>query len=384
MAKSRRTQSKRGRARVRKAPVRRRALKRAPAKSVRKQKTAGPASAHHAVRMKPFSSATQQPKIPDGALTSSLARRMQHVFQLRNGDGSLGTDIMHLVFAPTLGVPLLAINSETGVTLRGGSGADPSFHGFSGQNVNFELQPVGGGTVESIPATTGSSRFEVHNECGFSKWRIISQGLRLELTNNDEQNEGWFEACRFNWRRKNGDLCLTPLDGTTTDTELGCAPAHQNLEYLEPMSMVEQPGYKTGLLKDLKKYEFMLHPQSSTHDPVVLDQQFNLTEDKQYTIDTNARTMRLKDGDDDAGRLKDQMVDANMDWLYIRLHPRVNNGSSSNGSALLTSIIQNIEVAFDPASDFATFQTTNVRDKKTAQFADAINNNPDSFMARSK
>jgi len=243
---------------------------------------------------------------------------------------------------------------------------------------------VGGGAVESIPATTGSSRFEVHNECGFSKWRIISQGLRLELTNNDEQNEGWFEACRFNWRRKNGDLCLTPLDGTTTDTELGCAPAHQNLEYLEPMSMVEQPGYKTGLLKDLKKYEFMLHPQSSTHDPVVLDQQFNLTELKQYTIDTNARTMRLKDGDDDAGRLKDQMVDANMDWLYIRLHPRVNNGSSSNGSALLTSIIQNIEVAFDPASDFATFQTTNVRDKKTAQFADAINNNPDSFMARSK
>lgn len=384
MAKSRRTQSKRGRSRVRKAPARRRALKRAPVKSIRKLRSPGPASAHHAVRMKPFSSATQQPKIPDGALTSSLARRMQHVFQLRNGNGSLGNDIMHLVYAPTLGVPLTALNSETGVTLRGGSGSDPSFHGFSGQTVKFELQGPGGGTVVQIPEVVGSSAFELHNESGFSKWRIISQGLRLELTNNDEQNEGWFEACRFNWRRKNGDLVLTPLDGTTTGTELGLAPSNQNLEYLAPMSMVEQPGYKTGLLKDLKKLEFMLHPQSSTHDPVVLDKQFNLTELQQYTIDTNTRQMRLVDGDDDAGRLKDQMVDANMDWLYIRVHPRVNNGSSSNGSALLTSIIQNIEVAFDPASDFATFQTANIRDKKTAQFSDHINNNPDATMARSK
>ena len=148
--------------------------------------------------------------------------------------------------------------------------------------------------------------------------------------------------------------------------------------------MVEQPGYKTGLLKDLKKWEFMLHPQSSTHDPVVLDRQFNLAELSQYTIDTNTRQMRLVDGDDDAGRLKDQMVDANMDWLYIRVHPRVNNGTSSNGSALLTSIIQNIEVAFDPQSDLATFQTVNIRDKKAAQFADALNNNPDAVMARSK
>ena len=376
MARRKATPRRRAPRRAARRPVKRRATARKqPATSVKKQASTGSAAAHHQVRMHPFSKATQQPKIPDGELTTSLSRRLQAVYQLTNGNGKLGNDYMDVVFAPTLGVPLVASGSTEGVSLRTASANQASYHGFTGQTVGFDLQNPDGSAPQVIPTTQGLRSYEIHNQCGFAKWRIVSQGVRFDLTNTDEENDGWWEACRFNWRRLNSDLCITPLDGSRTDTTLGVAPSHQVAMHLRTISMPEQSGYETGLIKDIKKHEFMLHPQSGTHDPVELDQQYNIVETQSFDVDVNAQQLTLIDGNVTAGRIKDTTVDSNLDWMYIRFHPRTNSGAgSANGSSLLTSMIQNIEVAFNPSSDFATFQTINKLDARAKKVTDGINN----------
>ncbi|AXH78027.1 MAG: hypothetical protein QKB75_gp5 [Bacilladnaviridae sp.] len=377
MARRKATPQRRAPRRAARRPVKRRATaKKQPASSVKKQASGGTAAAHHQVRMHPFSKATQQPKIPDGELTTSLSRRLQAVYQLTNGNGNLGDDYMDVVFAPTLGVPLVASGSTEGVSVRNASANQASYHGFTGQTVGFTLQNTSGSVPQVIPSTGPLTRkYEFHNECGFAKWRIVSQGVRFDLTNTDEENDGWWEACRFNWRRLNSDLCITPLDGSKTDTILGVAPSHQVAMHLRTISLPEQSGYETGLIKDIKKHEFMLHPQSGTHDPVELDLQYNIEEVTGFNVDVNAQQLTLVDGSADSGRIKDTTVDSNLDWMYIRFHPRTNTGAgSANGSSLLTSMIQNIEVAFNPSSDFATFQTINKLDARAKKVTDEINN----------
>jgi hypothetical protein len=339
----------------------------------KKSTTTSGFTAHHAVRVRPFSNATSQPKIPDGALTSSLSRRLQNVVPFRNANGSQGNLIMHLIFAPTLGVPLCITNTVDGVAKRSGSGSDPQFIGFPQQTVGFT--PI----VLSAPKwpLTGTDVASVTNTGGFSKWRIVSQGLRMELNAVDDENDGWFEACRMNWRNENRDISITPLDGSTNDTTVGVAP-NPNRSDLFNMPMVEQPGYKTGLLKDIKKYEFMLHPQKTDHDPIDLALTNTLKAGTDVSIDTNAFKLDLEETAA-ATNFKNETVDRNMDWIYIRFHPR---DANANGSGIILNVIQNLEIGFDPSSDFASFQTINKMDPKHAKVTDTLNNNSDAFNGR--
>ena len=348
-------------------------------KKAKKRQPVSGAQSHHAVRMRPFSNATSQPKIPDGSLTSSLSRRLQNVVQISNANGTLGSNIMHMIFAPTLGVPIAIANTVNGATYRGLSSVDPSFIGFPNQTVGFEAS-IGPNFNPSWPLDVGQT-LNLTNTSAFSKWRIVSQGLRMELNAVDDENDGWFEVCRFNWRNDNEDLVITSLDNSLTDNKVGFAPS-PNVPHLFDMAMVEQPGYKTGLLKDIKKYEFMLHPQKGDHDPVNLEHINSIKEGVDCVRDSNTKYTRLNNTSN-SSNLKNQVVDHNMDWIYIRFHPR-NATAPGGGSKLIVNAIQNLEIAFDPQSDFAAFQTLNKADKKVAAITDSINNNPDGMNRRRK
>lgn len=328
---------------------------------------------HHAIRQKPFSNATTQPKIPDGLLTSSLARRLANVKSIRNGTNG---DICHVVLCPGLGVPVLVTNTTEGASLRPGQNLECSFIGYPGQTVGWQ------NTIEATSAPTwphDGSLQELVNLGGFHKWRTVSQGLRIDLTNSDEENDGWFEVVRFNWRGNAQDLCLTPLDGGTTNPQVGVAPNPEWVTQVgEPMSMVEQPGYMTGKLKDLHKYEFMNHP-GSPHHPARELGPFRY----QNSMEMNGQVLQPSDKHQ-ASQLVDRMQDGNYDWIYIRLHCRPNNGTTVLGSSFIFNVITNVEVAFNPTSDFAAFQTINKLDKNHEKVADAINNDRDGAHRRRK
>lgn len=335
------------------------------------------AAAHHAVRVNPFSQATSQPKIPDGLMHTSLSRRLQSVFELGSGAGSLGGTEMYIVMGPTLGVPLIVGNSELGVLKRNASPVDPSFHGFVGQTVGMTITENNENNESQLGLTaikTAGKDINFFNAVPFSQWRIVSQGLRLELTNARDEDDGWWEACRFNWRRNLKDITVTPLNGEVSsiaDAAYGVAPSQILLDHLIfNVPMIEQPGYKTGLLRDLHKTEFRLHPKTKTHDPVSMERRIYAKEGIDYTVDS-ADIMEFLETSNNASLLAKSYVDDNMDWIFIKLHCRKN---SKGGSQFATNLSQNLEIAFNPESDFASFQTINVADKKTEMVSDAISN----------
>lgn len=304
---------------------------------------------------------------------------------LTNGNGASEKELMHIFFCPTLGIPITVLNSAAGVAARGSTFPSASFIGFPGQTIKFDY------TSSGTTPPSGGNLITFNNLCGFNKWRIVSQGLRMELANSDEENDGWFEAVRFNWRNEPMDICFTPLDdslGGSKTTDFGVAANPGNIQELTSMSMVEQPGYTTGLLKDLKNHEFMLHPQSTTHDPVVLEDTYSGTYgtgagDDMYYESGNSQVIRLS-GTVRGNTMKNSLVDNNMDWIYIRLHCRTNNGTTSNGSKLIVNAIQNLEVAFNPSSDFAAFQTINKMHPQQKKVDDQINNSTDASNKRQR
>lgn len=406
-------------------------------------------SAHHAVRSNPFSNATAQPKIPDGLVSRSLSRRLQLTDSVTNTTEStlFESDIMHIIMAPTLGVPVMILNTATGKLKRDNAALGyPSYYGFNDQVLKTVLTPNGSdlpllpGTADlwdeqfayanldlfttepynmasaasDAPARTVNGNVDLVHKADFSSWRVVSQGMRLELTNDDQTNNGWFEAVRFNWRRDNADIGLTQLDGSTNPSQsYGVAPTVQLGKYCATMDMVEQPGYTSGLLKDIGKVQFDLHPKSSHHDPVLMDKRIPLrynstvNRDNEFVPGTlvgdyitpefddikgikNFKNFEFDTSSIAANQVKDSYVDPNMDWMYIRVHcrnPAASGGTSniigtSIGSSFMMNIIQNVEMSFSPESDFATFQTSNTKDPRTGKIADTINDKPGATSRR--
>jgi hypothetical protein len=350
----------------------------------KRAKTTKSSSAHHQVIRRPFSSATTQPKIPDGEFTHSLSRRLQNVTSFTNANAISTGDTLHVVFAPTLGVPLTIFGSVDGKTKRGTSTYYPQFVGFPGQTVGLEAFNITAGSATWPPASA-TDIYTFTNAGAFAKWRIVSQALRMELVNSDEENDGWWEACRFSWSPRAGHIELTSIDGGTTSSALGAAFGEDWLADIGiPMAMVEQPGYKTGLLRDLKKIEFPLHHQSTTHEPVQINEIMQSIGNTDHTYKSSTVTAKLSATSAIGNQMMDQYIDKDMDLIYLRLHCRTNNGSSSAGSKFMLNMIQNVEVNFAPTSDFAAFQTPNVHDKQTSKVLDSQNNVPDAGGNRRK
>lgn len=334
------------------------------------------AAAHHAVRVAPFANTTPQPKILDGAIKSSLSRRLQAVGAFKNSaNNPLGQSIMHVIMAPTLGLGATVFGSEEGHTYRGGSTKDPAYLGFNGQTVGWAQTNAAGAVAPTWSANPSIAEMQgFKNLGGFNQWRIVSQGLRMELTNTDEENDGWFEACRFNWSNRYDQLALTPIDGSVTLNKVVAAPEENILhQLLQPMAMVEQPGYKTGLLRDLKKVEFQLHPKNVAHPIVHVRETFMLHNQDDMDFQTDTKTHRFDNESALAVQAAEELIDRNMDWVYIRLHCRTNNGGTSAGSQFLFNAMQNVEMAFSPSSDFATFQTPNNAHIKTEKITGEMN-----------
>jgi len=104
---------------------------------------------------------------------------------------------------------------------------------------------------------------ELTDYSNIAQWRIVSQAMKFKLVNTDEENDGWWEACRIPYEAELDTLALADQGG---DLSAGTHNTNHLALYREKIpiaytdSMVEIPGYMCGLLKDLHKHEFKLQP----------------------------------------------------------------------------------------------------------------------------
>lgn len=323
-----------------------------------------------AVLLNPFSGATEHPKIPDGAVTHSLSRRLRNNFSIDLGTNVNGyTDI---VISPSFGVACTVQNyipkgfmDETPYTQV------PNLYGFPGQTVGYNL----------FVETNGDKRVRANNG-EIVKQRLISQGARLSCFNSDNQNDGWFECCRLNIRDSSSNYAFQPLSNSgvlvsasaTETSAIGCGLDNSfHNGHLQNMALVEQPGYMTGLLKDIHKYDFSLCPSGN---------EIEFKEQGTLTLNSDEIDIPAPTTDDDGNEvlsrigylktsntnvLSNRCVDRDFDAILIRIYGR---HQESNPSRILVEAIQNVEFVFSTSSDLASFMTSNDRHEGIAMALD--------------
>jgi hypothetical protein len=317
-----------------------------------------------AVYKNPFSEATQAPKIPDGKTIVSigLSKTATIPYTIKSAQTNI------LLFG---GLETCAVIWEPNETV----GAD-----------NFRYRVVILNDFKIFDNTTGATggviNMEQNAASAIHRWRLVSGGMKVSLTNNAEENDGWWEAVRCgispdatNWllSRKTDNsgppLCF-PFDDLS----------------LEPEEMSALPSYVTGDLRDIKYTKFPLRPDGNEHDFIKLRNDFLMdastftpayeeqagppptftgSQVYRYNGSDDLYQVTLKGAQDElkAHDFVNQMADHGYDSILLRIHGRYSEPLATAGaipprnSQLRLTFKMNQELIFDERSINARFHT---------------------------
>lgn len=281
------------------------------------------------VILNPFSNVSTIPRIPDGLATYSTGFREQVTDSL-----TLNT-VKYILLYPGLTRPFLCYSDFNNVQ----SNADLTL-GIESAQRTIKTQErafsVSMSNVESI--------------------RIVSQGLSLKCTSNSQNNDGYFEAIRFN----SNSL---------------------SVESVNVQSMANNPSYVHGKIRDLDSYTFQLKPSqiSTFKDPNWMRNDLIQTNSDEQVDPTAGAMQEGADGDEvaapappgtqvvttpaDANNLNDipcalDFCDSSWDSILIKLVPT----NFQNSTSVFLHTVTNFELVYDESSEMAKFMTTAPKD----------------------
>jgi len=256
-----------------------------------------------AVYRNAFSTATTNPKIPDGKSYHSSGVRLQAVKEFIN---DTDTTMDFLLFPGINNGIIMAKANQT----NGRYMPYPS---------HFTTTPGGGGG------------FIQNADTAIDKWRVVSQALKITLINNSDENDGWWEACRVQLPSDNSVFQI--VDGATANVVGTAFDADQLPGVDVERQMVENPTYVTGKLRDIHRHIFQLAPQGSDHD-------FNELNTLLSTTDSGG-----------------SIIDKNFDAIYIRIHGRTGTESPTR---VMLHVVSNQELVYDEAATLCRYHSESV------------------------
>lgn len=254
-----------------------------------------------AVYHNPFSTATTNPKIPDGKVYASTGIRLQAVGEMVND----ATDNMDILLFPGLQNGLITASSLS-------------------TNSNCTVYPYKdhGRFDGTIPLNqTGQA---------MTKWRLVSQALKITLINNSDENDGWFECIRCQGHSQSGFDLVGVSGGNGGDEVIGSANPIQ-IPAISSTNLVEHPTYVTGKLRDIHRYLFHLMPQGNDHEFTNIE----------------------RDYDSNAEAVKASLQSEAYDMVFIRVHGR----TGASPTRLMLHVVSNQEVVWDESSSNTRFHS---------------------------
>lgn len=198
---------------------------------------------------------------------------------------------------------------------------------------------------------------------GISRWRVVSQALKLSLLNTDHENDGWWESARVTYKPDMDHWKLISPAGNhnfastwTTTGEKMYLGANDNLvNYMELRNLAEAKSYKCGSLKDIHRMQWNLMPFSKDNEFMELQERYLFTPDEwkitEAKTNSEDQLIPLKSGGLAAKKLYESLIDNNHDMVIIRIHPGV------SGTKLLADLAVNQEVVYDIDSSLAKHMT---------------------------
>jgi len=263
-----------------------------------------PITRHLAVYHNAFSTASTGAKIPDGKSYHSTGIRLQAVKEFTaNTNGT-----MDFLIFPGINNGMVA----AGVTDNDASWGMPyTSHCVLDTDADFPAQA---------------------DETRILRWRIVSQACKFTLTNNSDENDGWWEAIRVQTHGTSAEGFALVLHGDGR-TVIGPATTGQipGITLGSFPNFVEHPTYVTGKLRDIHRETFDLMPQGADHD-----------------------FQRLEPGMYPPALIEAFSDSENYDAVIVRIHGR---GGTGTPTRVMAHMVSNQEVLYDENTSLARYHT---------------------------
>jgi hypothetical protein len=282
---------------------------------------------HLAVLRNPFSLATPTAKVPDGKVNLSTAERQQTSFQKQFVSGE-----SVILLCPSFSVPYVITNRTSIPPAAEVYAQEAIEYGDAGHVLTFAI--AGGNHTFTKSATAPD------------KWRLVSAGMRMSLTNNSDTNDGWFEAIRVNTSYSPQDFRVTNPQAPFVNFSV-----YQNILTMERailgtnQSWANDPSYMTGKLRDIHKWMFYLQA-SEERDfkslPTSWEDNIGNLAANVYTCNNTSVTPGF-------------MIDSGFDCVAIRLHT---SSTVALPTSMLIHSVHNFEGVYDASSMLCKFQSS--------------------------
>lgn len=291
----------------------------------------------------PFAATTSQPKIPDGKTNESLGFSTQAVGEIGN---RLDTSTLHILLYAGMNSALVAQPCAQ-ANLQTRTYYIPPFVGSGGVDWSY---------AQGSPNATAG--FTIETPDNYALWRTVSCGLQLKLLNATEEDDGWWESFRVTPEFRNYDYILTTSGNVLDNAGDHATLAPVNLlTGLEDVNIANEQSYSTGLLRDINRVQFETHGKLDDHDFRVMKNEIYIpTEANAGHDETNMKCMFVN-GSPEPVEVINQFIDPSYDMVYIRLHCRLNNETTSLGSRFHYNLISNQEINFDHRERESRFHT---------------------------
>ena len=373
----------------------------------------GEAKASSDVMINPFSPATTKAVIPDGKATMSLGQRLQSIKELQAGTDA--TQPLTCILFPGFGNCISWFNdssSSAGLNTTNLADrlntVDQPFTNHGG----WIFQPIASGTTStSVPLYFGSAT-QLGAQGFTSNWRTVSVGLKLQLTNNADQNDGWWESVRLSPSNDPTQWCFADSaggavmlngDGVTPNTNTKPGDGRVNARgtgwksIISESTLVDNPTYQSGKLRDIHQHVFKLKAINTDHDFRELKSVYNFLDN---TVSVNNNTQAGADGIKNAGAVAgattpytvgasvvsdaanvSDFVNGNVDFshdiILIRLWGRpstVGSGSTVNTpTRILSHVVCNQEIVYQENTFLERFHERAPLAPGAVKKADAVN-----------
>lgn len=248
----------------------------------------------------PFATSVPQPKIYDGKVLRSAGVRFR-----TTGDITIDGGVTYIVLSPSLSAPMTWY-TETSATV-------PTEE-----------------TVDHIGSSTERAVID--------KLRLVGCGLKLNLLNSADQNEGYWEAARFNTSSE--DFVLHDANtGRVRYIPLSLDPLDPS--FVPSIELSNEPSYQRGKLRDIHRMMFRLNSNNTEHN-----------------LGKISPTPTVA-----------QLVDEDWDMIIIKIRGRVEAGSPS---ILNYEIVNNQEVVYRAGTAISRLMTPSPYIPQTPQLMGRI------------
>lgn len=334
-------------------------------------------------------------QIPDGAITHSMPIRHRDVFEINTPGAASGLEYVGILLYPGL---------------DGGLSWTIDAQSFSGTNHRYYTNDntYSGSAFAAIddpdPPSAGDfllGLWNIKNEGSYSKWRHISTALRLNLINNFDTNDGWWESARFNITFDSGDWeiiddPIVPVIPNYQSENVRIRPKGELLNKLDNELNADQKSYNFGALRDIHKMQWTLAHVAQDHEVTTLDEVYSFDGRPRivtgaadsagvYATPADFRDVSVDDemGSDFPGKIKpfqsgapngsryikDMVSVETFDMIYIRLYGTTTNISGANKSKLIGDLVSHREVIFDQDNELHKYMKPSLPAKPKFQIA---------------